>query len=218
MNTSVAVILSGCGVYDGAEINEVVLTILALEEHDINYECFAPDVNLHHVINHFTGEEVNEVRNVLIESARIVRGKIKDITKCSAANFSALVIPGGFGVAKNLSNFTTKGVELDINQDLLNLFNDFKEMKKPVACMCIAPVLLPKVYGPSVSITIGNDIYTSNAIKKMGGIHVNTDVDGIVYDEKNNILTTPAYMLATTLIEARSGINALIARLCKLIK
>ena len=69
----IAVVLSGSGVYDGSEIHEAVLSLLAIEKHGAQWHCFAPNINQHHVINHITGAEMDTTRNVLIESARIAR-------------------------------------------------------------------------------------------------------------------------------------------------
>ena len=218
MTKSVAVILSGCGVYDGAEINESVLTLLALEEQGIAYQCFAPDINQYHVINHLTGETVKEVRNVLNESARIVRGNVKALSTCNASEFVAVVIPGGFGVVKNLSNFAFKGTDAEINAELLSVLREFINVKKLVAAMCIAPALLPKIYGRRIALTVGSDEETASAINKMGGEHVNATVSEVVFDEVNQLLTTPAYMLAKNIVEAKSGIDALITHLAKIIK
>lgn len=213
----IAVILSGCGVYDGAEINEVILTLLSLEENHMKYECFAPNMEQHHVINHLTGNEMSEKRNILVESARIVRGKIKDLMKCDSSHFSALIVPGGFGVAKNLSNFAFKEKNFTLQKAFFDLCKKFKDEEKPVGFMCIAPVLLSKIYGEGINLTVGNDQKTIEIISSTGGIHKESTVDNIVVDEKNKIVTTPAYMLANTIIEAKSGIDKLIKKIKEMI-
>lgn len=211
-----AVILSGSGVYDGAEINEVVLTLLALEENDIEYQCFAPDIQQHHVVNHLTGEENPSKRNVLEESARIVRGNVKTLTECNPYEFTGLIVPGGFGVAKNLSTFAHKGAELEIDPDLLRILRGFKEAKKPAGYMCIAPVLLPSVYGPGVILTIGDDADTISVLETMGAIHRTANFNDVVVDSDNKVATTPAYMLAGKISEAKSGIDKLIVEVIKM--
>ncbi|GFN45354.1 isoprenoid biosynthesis glyoxalase ElbB [Candidatus Regiella insecticola] len=212
----VAVILSGCGVYDGAEINEVVLTLLSLEENKIQYQCFAPDIEQYHVVNHCTGNEVTERRNVLVESARIVRGKIKPLSKYEASEFAAMIVPGGFGVAKNFSDFAFKGANVKVEKGFLAICEAFKNSKKPVGFMCIAPVLLSKIYGKGVVLTVGNDKDTIAAISTMGGEHKVSTVNEIVFDEKNKIVTTPAYMLATSIFEAKKGIDMLIKKIIEI--
>ena len=157
MSKKVAVILSGCGVQDGAEIHESVLTLLRLDQRGVEVQCFAPDIAQHHVINHLTGEEMPESRNVLVESARIARGAIQDIREADPEEFDALIIPGGFGAAKNLSNFATEGANCSINPDLLALAEAFAESSKPVGLICVSPALAAKIYGPGVTCTIGND-------------------------------------------------------------
>lgn len=212
----VAVILSGCGVYDGAEINEVVLTLLSLEENKIQYQCFAPDIDQHHVVNHCTGKEVTERRNVLVESARIVRGNIKSLNECKENEFTAMIVPGGFGVAKNLSDFAFKGASVKVEEVFLTICEAFKNSKKPVGFMCIAPVLLSKIYGKGVVLTVGNDKDTIAAISTMGGEHKVSTVDEIEFDEKNKIVTTPAYMLAKNIVEAKKGIDMLIKKIIEI--
>ncbi|MFA0073406.1 isoprenoid biosynthesis glyoxalase ElbB [Vibrio cyclitrophicus] len=205
----VAVLLSGNGVFDGAEINEAVLTLLALEESGLEYQCFAPNRNQHHVINHVTGEEMPESRNIMIEASRIVRGNIQPITECKADDFSAIFVVGGFGVAKNFSDLAFKGQELSISPDLLAICSDFKEKSRPAGYMCIAPALLPLIY-KDVEATIGNDKNTAFCIESIGGKHIVTNVDEVAIDGKNKVVTTPAYMLATNLLEAKKGIDKLV--------
>ena len=170
MSKKIAVILSGCGVYDGAEIHESVITLLRLDQRGAQVECFAPDVAQLHVINHLTGEEMPESRNVLVESARIARGAVKDIGQANAADFDALIVPGGFGAAKNLSNFAVEGAGCSINPQVLALAEAFAEAGKPVGLICISPALAAKIYGPGVTCTIGNDADTAAALDKMGAV------------------------------------------------
>ena len=212
----VAVILSGCGVFDGAEIHESVLTLLAIERNGATWHCFAPNINQHHVLNHITGEEMAETRNVLVESARISRGKIDDVAHLKAQDFDALIIPGGFGAAKNLSNFALKGAACELNIDVAKACRSFAKAGKPVAYLCIAPHLIPKIYESGVEGTIGNDKETAAAFNKMGGQHVNCPVDDFVYDQEHNVLSTPAYMLAENISQAASGIDRLVTKLISL--
>lgn len=210
MSKKVAVILSGCGVFDGAEINETVLTALSLDQQGAQVEYFAPDINQHHVLNHLTGEEMPEQRNVLVESARITRGKSRDIRELKAADFDAVILPGGFGVAKNLSDFAFKGADCRVQEDTLQAILQFKEAKKPVGLICISPALSAKIFAEGVRCTIGDDADTAAAITQMGGVHQDCTVDCIVVDEKNRLVTTPAYMLAQSISEAAKGIHKLV--------
>ncbi len=162
-------ILSGCGVYDGAEIHESVITLLRLDQRGAQVQCFAPNIAQMHVINHLTGEEMPESRNVLVESARIARGEVKDIREAKAEDFDALIVPGGFGVAKNLSNFAVEGANCSVNPDVLALAEAFADACKPVGLICISPALAAKIYGPGVVCTIGSDAGTAAAVEKMGG-------------------------------------------------
>ena len=207
--SKVAVVLSGCGVYDGAEINEAVLTLLCLEQQGATYQCFAPDIPQMHVINHLTGQpEAGESRNVLVEAARIARGNIRDIREANAGEFDALIVPGGFGAAKNLSNFAVAGADMTVQGDFLTLARDFHQRGKPIGLVCIAPVMAAAICGEGARCTIGNDEATAAAITSMGGQHLQCPVDEARVDVDRKLVTTPAYMLAGKVSEAYSGISA----------
>ena len=212
----VAVILSGCGVYDGAEIHESVITLLRLDQRGAKVQCFAPDIAQLHVINHLTGEQMPETRNVLVESARIARGEIKDIREARVEDFDALIIPGGFGAAKNLSSFATEGAACTVQPEVLNLAEAFAEAGKPIGLMCISPAIAAKIYGPGVICTIGTDADTAAAVTKMGGTHQECEVSEIVEDKARKLVSTPAYMLAKSISEAASGINKMVDRVLEL--
>lgn len=212
----IAVILSGCGVFDGAEIHESVLTMLALEENGASYQCFAPDVEQHHVINHLTGEETEETRNVLVESARIARGKIKPVAELRAADFDGLIFPGGYGAAKNLCDFAIKGSECQVEATTLAAAKDFAAAKKPIGFICIAPAMIPRIFSEKTELTIGNDADTAASIEAMGGRHINCPVTQFVVDKERKVVTTPAYMLAGNISEAASGIRKLVAKVIDL--
>ena len=216
MSKKVAVILSGCGVYDGAEIYESVITLLRLDQRGAQVQCFAPDIAQLHVINHLTGEQMPESRNVLVESARIARGEVKDIREADVEDFDALIIPGGFGSAKNLSNFAVEGTSCTVQADVLALTEAFAEASKPVGLICISPALAAKIYGPGVTCTIGNDAATAAALDKMGATHKDCAVSDIVEDKARKLVSTPAYMLAGSISEAASGINKLVDRVLEL--
>jgi enhancing lycopene biosynthesis protein 2 len=216
MTKKVAVILSGCGVYDGAEIQESVLTLLRLDQRGAEVKCFAPDIAQHHVINHLNGEEMTESRNVLIESARITRGVIEDIREADITEFDALIIPGGFGAAKNLSNFAVEGSGCKVQAEVLAMAEAFAEAGKPIGLICVSPALAAKIYGPGVICTIGNDAETAAKITKMGGQHQECEVTDIVEDKARKLVSTPAYMVAKSISEAASGINKLVDRVLEL--
>lgn len=210
MSKKVAVILAGCGVYDGSEIHESVLTLLRLSQCGAQVQCFAPDMPQFHVINHLTGEEMAESRNVLVEAARIARGNIKPASELKAADYDALIIPGGFGAAKNLSDFAFKGSECSVQPDVLAATQDFAASGKPVGLICIAPAMAARIYGEGVQCTIGTDAGTAAALGQMGAEHVNCTVENVVVDAGRKLVTTPAYMLAQSIAEAALGINTLV--------
>ncbi|MGI0119472.1 isoprenoid biosynthesis glyoxalase ElbB [Zooshikella sp. RANM57] len=207
----VAVILSGCGVFDGAEIYESVLTLLHLDKANVHYQCFAPDIPQQHVINHLSGEVVEgETRQVLVEAARIARGDIKSLSALREGDFDALIFPGGFGAAKNLCSFATEGQAMQVQPEVLEVCQRFAKATKPVGLICIAPVLAAKIYGDKVKCTIGHDTATAEAINAMGAQHVPCNVDDVVIDEQHKLVTTPAYMLAQRINEASAGIEKLV--------
>lgn len=207
----VAVILSGCGVFDGAEIHESVLTLLALSQRGIAYQCFAPDMPQLHVVNHLTGDVMEaEQRNVLVESARIARGEVLPVSALVASDYDALLVPGGFGAAKNLSDFALAGADCQVQSDVLRGCREFAELGKPAGYMCIAPAVAARVYPEGVRLTIGNDKGTADAIRAMGAEHVDCDVENVVVDEGHRLVTTPAYMLANNIAEAAQGISKLV--------
>ena len=210
MSKKVAIILSGCGVFDGAEINETVLTTLRLDQLGAQVEFFAPDIAQQKVINHQTGEEMPEQRNVLVESGRITRGKSRDVRELKAADFDAVILPGGFGVAINLADFAMAGADCTVQADTLKAILQFKDAKKPVGLICISPALSAKIFGEGVQCTIGTDADTAAVMTQMGAAHQDCAVDGIVVDEANHLVTTPAYMLAQSISEAAKGINKLV--------
>ncbi|WP_145513297.1 isoprenoid biosynthesis glyoxalase ElbB [Yersinia massiliensis] len=213
---TVGVVLSGCGVFDGAEIHESVLTLLALDRAGARVLCFAPDKPQLHVINHVTGEEIAEQRNVLVESARIARGQVAPLSSADSTQLDALIVPGGFGAAKNLSDFAIKGSECAVDPDLAKLVQSMHKSGKPIGFMCISPVMLPKLLGKPIRLTIGNDPDTIDAIEIMGGEHVVCPVEDVVIDIDNKVVTTPAYMLAESISDAAKGIDKLVTKVLDL--
>jgi enhancing lycopene biosynthesis protein 2 len=211
-----AVILSGCGVYDGAEIHEAVLTLLAIASNGAEYQIFAPDIQQHHVKNHLTGEEMNETRNVLVESARIARGKINPLSELKTEYFDAIIFPGGFGVAKNLSNYAFKGADLTVNPQVEKTVKSAYQNGKPIGVMCIAPVIIPKILG-NAEVTIGSNAETAANIEKLGGRHIKTTHGGVVVDEKFKIVSTPCYMLDATIDQIAEGADNLVKAVMKLV-
>jgi enhancing lycopene biosynthesis protein 2 len=210
----VAVVLAGCGVYDGAEINEAVLSLLALEEQGAEYQCFAPDIDQMHVVNHLTGEvSEDETRNVLVEAARIARGNIKDIKEAHAEDFDALLVPGGFGAAKNLSDFAVAGGSLTVQADFLAFAQAMYHLNKPVGLVCIAPAMSAAICGEGVECTIGTDLETASAIEQTGAKHINCPVDKAHVDKDKKLVSTPAYMLAGSVSEAAAGIRECVAEM-----
>lgn len=207
----VAVILSGCGVYDGAEVHESVLTLLAIEQAGASYQCFAPDKEQFHVVNHLSGEvEEDQTRNVLVESARIARGNIKPLSECQVSDFDALIVPGGFGAAKNLCTFAVDGANSKVDESVRTVCSGFATAQKPAAYACIAPAIAASIYGNSAKLTIGNDEDTAKAINHLGACHVICEVDEVVVDVENKLVTTPAYMVAQNISQAYAGISKMV--------
>ena len=205
----VAVVLSGCGVFDGSEIHEAVITMLALSCAGVTYQCMAPNINQTHVINHLTRQVAEgESRNVLVEAARIARGDIIDIASADSHDYAAVFFPGGFGAAKNLSDFAFKGSACQVQPDVLRFAKAMAAANKPACYICIAPAMIPRIYDAGVKLTIGNDQATAQAIEAMGGEPVDCPVQEFVVDTGRKLVSTPAYMLAQNIAEAAAGIEA----------
>jgi len=200
----IAVVLAGSGVFDGAEIHEATFTLYGIAKHGASYEIFAPDVTQHHVINHITGEEMPEKRNVLIESARIARGNIKPVSELNTLDYDAVMFPGGFGVAKNLCSFAFEGPNCNVNPEIETVIKSFYAAKKPIGALCISPALISKVLG-NIEVTIGQDKGTAEAIEAMGAKHIKTTYGEVSIDKANKIFTTPCYMLDSDIVQIAEG-------------
>ena len=215
MKKKIGVVLSGCGVYDGSEIHEAVITLLALDRRGAEAICCAPDVSQMHVVDHLTGQAVpGQTRNVLTESARIARGKVRDVARVQAAELDGPILPGGFGAAKNLCDFATAGAGCQVNPDVARLVREVHAQRKPVGAVCIAPALLARVLGTeSPELTIGNDAGTAAKLEQMGARHVDCPAGEMVVDQKRKLVTSPAYMLAQSISEAAEGIDKAVGAL-----
>ncbi|MDR1025957.1 MAG: isoprenoid biosynthesis glyoxalase ElbB [Lactobacillus sp.] len=202
-----AIVLSGSGVFDGSEIPEATCTLLAIDELGCKYTCFAPNIWQEKTIDHFTGNVTSfagddDNRNVLAESARIARGEIKDLKEFKASDFDAIIFPGGFGAAMNLSNFATKGKDCSVNEEVERAIQESYRQGIIIGAMCIAPVILAKVLGEhKIRITIGNDKATAQGVEAMGAVHENCSSTEVCADEINRIVTVPCYMLAKSIRE-----------------
>ncbi len=215
-NKKIAVILSGCGNKDGAEIHESVMTLWAIHKHGADYQCFAPNIPQHHVLNFITDQEMAEDRNVLVESARIARGNIKDLAEYSAVDFDALVIPGGLGVVKNLSTFAFDGPHCLVNKEVERAVRDTAAQGKPIGALCIAPAIIAKILG-DVEVTIGQDPGTEAAVVKMGATHSKTTHGEIVVDRQKKVVTTPCYMLDARVDQIGEGAENLIMAVLEMV-
>lgn len=213
----IGVVLSGCGVRDGSEIHEAVFTLLAIDCQGCQAVCMAPNSEFP-VTNHLTMQESDERRNALVESARIARGDIRDIAQLHAADLDAIVLPGGFGAAKNLCDFAVKGAEATVHPEVARLLREMAAAGKPIGAICIAPVVIATVLGKELAptVTIGTDSATAAEIEKTGARHQECPVEEFIVDTKNKIVSTPAYMLATRISETYEGIDSCIAELVKL--
>lgn len=213
----IAVILSGCGVFDGAEIHEATLSLLAIARNGASYKIFAPDVKQHHVVNHISGDEMNESRNVLIESARIARGDIQALGKYNPADFDALVLPGGFGVAKNLCTYAFDGPDCTVDRYIEKAIKETHKLGNPIGALCISPVLITKILG-EIDVTIGQDEATASHIEQMGGVHISTGHGEIVVDNTNKIVSSPCYMLDAAITDIADGADNMVKALLDLAK
>lgn len=209
MKKKFAIVLAGCGVYDGAEIHEATLTMLAISRQNAEYQCFAPDIDQAHVVNHLTGNEMNEKRNVLVESARIARGNILSLADFNSSDYDAIIFPGGFGVAKNLCSFAFDGSDCSVNADVQKAVNEMFRAGKPIGALCISPVLISRIIG-GAEVTIGNDPSTASAVETMGGKHIEANHGEVVVDKRNRIVTTPCYMLDANISQIAEGADNIV--------
>jgi enhancing lycopene biosynthesis protein 2 len=214
----IGVLLAGCGVKDGSEIHEATLSLYFLSKHGADYICMAADKAQADVVNHASGKVTGESRNVLVEAARIARGDIREVGTVSADEIDGILIPGGFGAAKNLCNFATAGADCVADEKVAKLLRSLHAAGKPIGALCIAPALVAKVFGKSdsVELTIGSDPGTAAALEKMGATHKEARVDEIVVDARNRIVTTPCYMLAQSIREVGDGVEKLVIEILKM--
>ena len=214
----VGVVLAGCGVYDGSEIHEAVCTLLALSQAGADYQCMAPNLPQMHVVDHVTGKPAaGQSRNVLHESARIARGDITALADVKVADYDAFIFPGGFGAAKNLCTFAFEGESCNVQRDVERIIKEAHAAKKPLAFVCIAPVIAAKVLGGGIKLTIGDDAETAGAINTMGASHVECPVKDACVDEANKIVSTPAYMKAQNIADLFTGVKATVDQVLKMI-
>lgn len=209
-----AVILAGSGVYDGAEIHEATLTLLAIAKNGGSYEIFAPDIPQHHVINHLNGEVMQETRNVLVEAARIARGNIKPLSTFRSMDFDALILPGGFGAVKNLSTWAFEGDNCTVLPEVENAIRAMNKEKKPVGALCISPVILAKLF-TSCHLTTGQDEASGDFIRKMGNKYVKTTYGEVVTETEKYFFSTPCYMLESTILDIEAGTNNIVREMLK---
>jgi enhancing lycopene biosynthesis protein 2 len=208
-----AVILAGCGHRDGAEIHEAVMTLYAIARAGCSYDIFAPDINQYHVVNHLTGEPTQETRNVLVEAARIARGKIRPLSEFDQAGYDILMFAGGYGVAKNLCTYAFDGADHTVNPEVEHAVTSMHNAGKPIGALCISPVILAKTLN-HVSITLGQDPSAIENATKMGAVHHKTDAQEIIIDHENKVVTSPCYMLDSGIVDIAEGaintVNALL--------
>ena len=217
-----AVVLSGCGVFDGTEIHEAVCTMLAIEQAGCTYQCFAPNTWQARTIDHYTGHAVaiagdEDNRNVLAESARIARGNVKDLAEFKAAEYQAIVFPGGFGAALNWSDFAVKGANCDINVEVRRVIEESYRQGIVIGAMCIAPTVIARVLGQhGIALTVGNDPKVASGLEKMGAKPQKSSAVEVCVDAEHKIVTTPCYMLATSIREICDGTRNLIDEMLEL--
>lgn len=213
----IAVVLSGCGHLDGAEITEAVSTLIALSETGADVMCFAPNEKFHTVAHYGQTGEAGGERNILVEAARIARGQIHDLRELHEKDFDAVVFPGGYGAAKNLSTWAVEGANAKVHPEVARVITEFHKAAKPIGAICIAPTLVAKVLGSEgVNLTIGDDLTTAREIEKTGAQHVKCAVTDYVSDRDHKVLTTPAYMYDARPHEVFTGIRSLIRELVEM--
>jgi enhancing lycopene biosynthesis protein 2 len=215
MGKRIAFVLSGCGVKDGSEIHEAVAALIALDRAGYEVIFTAPDILQTATVDHSSEKPETEARNALTEAARIARGNIKPLSDLDPWDYDAVLFPGGFGAALTLCSFASDGPECSVNPEVENLIKDARQSGKPIAAMCIAPVILARTI-PGARLTIGNDPGTANAINAMGAVHVDCRVNQSVVDIERRLVTTPAYMLASGPAEVFEGAVSMVEKLGEL--
>ena len=214
----IGVVLAGCGYLDGAEIHEATLTLLALDRLGADVVAIAPDKDQAHIVDHQRGEPVDGTRNVLAEAARIARGNVTALSAVKHEELDALILPGGFGAAKNLCTFAFDGANMKVDEDLSELIRNINGAGKPLGFICIAPVIGAKVLGEAgPKLTIGNDADTAAAMTGFGAEHVDCAVDDIVIDEKLKVVSTPAYMIGPSIAHVAKGIDKLVDQVASML-
>ncbi len=217
MAKKVGVLLSGCGVYDGSEVHEATLTLLFLDQAGAEAVCMAPASEFE-VVDHILQKPTGEKRNMLTESARIARGELQNLKDVQAADLDGLILPGGFGAAKNLSDFAAKGADAVVHPEVERLLKQMHKAGKPIGAICIAPATVARALAEkSPEVTIGNDMGTASAIETMGAKHMACSVDMIHVDQANRLVTTPAYMLGPGIKEVAQGIEKLVKQVVSMI-
>lgn len=207
-----AVVLAGSGMLDGSEIQESVLTLLAIAKSGACYQCFAPSMQQRQVVNHLTEQVVEETRDVLVESARIARGDIEDIARAKVDDFDGVFFPGGYGVVQNLCDFAVNGIDCQVHPDVERFAKLMLASDKPLGFICIAPVMIPRICGENMHCTIGDDETVAQQLQAMGAHHINCDVDDIIIDRTHKVVSTPAYMLGTNIADVAEGISKLVSQ------
>ncbi len=214
-----AVVLSGCGRADGSEIHEAVCTLLCIENMGCTYQCFAPNIEQASVVNHLTNQHMNEKRNVLVESARIARGNILDLQEFNTKDYDAIIFPGGLGAVTNWCDFASKGVECNVNTSIRDIILRCWQNKVVIGALCIAPVLIALVLADKhVRFTLGAGGATAQKLEELGAIHEEVGVTDVCIDKENLVCSTPAYMLATNMLDVCQGAQNLIGAICQLIE
>lgn len=228
MSRNIGVLLSGCGVYDGSEIHESVFTLLSIDQLGGKAVCMAPDAAQHHVVNHITGEEMSESRNVLTEAARIARGDIRNLADVTADDLDALVIPGGFGAAKNLTTWAFSGPDGTIDQEVRRIINEVHDAGKPIVGLCMGPTVIAKALegsGVKAHLTVGTTeeaspyeiAAISQGMEKTGAVAEMRTVREVAVDEGNRIITAPCYMMEAGISEVRANIHMAMEELFRML-
>lgn len=213
----IGVVLAGCGMLDGSEIHEATLLLLAIDKAGAQALCFAPDKPQADVVDHLKKQPLKEKRNVLAESARIARSDVRSLVEAKASALDAVIIPGGFGAAKNLCTFASEGADCQVDPAVANLLREMRQAGKPIGAACIAPVILAKLFGDGAQVTIGSDAATAKTIQAMGAKHVEAAATGVVVDKERRLATTPCYMLAQRISQVAEGMEKLVAAVLELV-
>ena len=189
--------------YDGSDVHESVLLLLALEEAGERPVLLAPDIRQGRTVDHLSAGTVEgEDRNVLCESARLGRGIVRALATVRPDELEALVIPGGYGPVVNFSGgFAMPGAARRILPEVEPFLQHFLMERKPLGLIGLGEVPVRTLLG-----------------QEMEPPSPPADPRHLRVDADRRIVHTPGFAAFTRLADVRAGIEAMVAALLRLME